>query len=59
MLAVLEPVREALQKRGASDSWNLQLDKLSFERGSAMPAPRSSHSMLPGAPMATPAPKRT
>lgn len=32
MLAVLEPVREALQKRGASASWNLQLDKLSFER---------------------------
>ena len=34
MLAVLEPVREALQKRGASASWNLQLDKLSFERSS-------------------------
>src|ERR1039457_1972446 len=34
MLAVLEPVREALQKRGASASWNLQLDKLSFEHSS-------------------------
>ena len=34
MRAALEPVREALQKRGAAASWNLQLDKLSFERGS-------------------------
>jgi CRISPR type III-B/RAMP module RAMP protein Cmr6 len=33
MLAVLDPVRDALQKRGTSASWNLQLDKLSFVRG--------------------------
>src|SRR6266851_4470553 len=34
MIAVLEPVSAALKARGASASWNLQLDKLSFERNS-------------------------
>jgi CRISPR type III-B/RAMP module RAMP protein Cmr6 len=32
MLAVLKPISEALRQRGASASWNLHLDKLSFER---------------------------
>jgi len=32
MLAVLESVRDALQRRGSSASWNLHLDKLSFVR---------------------------
>lgn len=34
MLAVLELVRAALKVRGTSASWNLHLDKLSFERDS-------------------------
>lgn len=42
MLAVLEPVSVALKVRGASASWNLQLDKLSFERNGDTGAKKQS-----------------
>jgi CRISPR type III-B/RAMP module RAMP protein Cmr6 len=42
MLAALKPVNEALQKRRASASWNLQLDKLSFERDGDAGAKKSA-----------------
>src|SRR5271165_1545338 len=42
MLAVLKPVSEVLQRRGASASWNLQLDKLSFERDGDTGAKKSA-----------------
>lgn len=42
MLAILEPVRAALQQRRNSASWNLQLDKLSFERGGTSEAKKRS-----------------
>jgi CRISPR type III-B/RAMP module RAMP protein Cmr6 len=42
MLAVLEPLRAGLQARGASASWNLLHDKLSFERNGDTGAKKKS-----------------
>jgi CRISPR type III-B/RAMP module RAMP protein Cmr6 len=42
MLSVLEPVSAALKARGVSASWNLQLDKLSFERNGATGSKKKS-----------------